>query len=83
MRHGNLRSTYSSDEELFNSDDSVVNAARHKVGVIQTPYDNFAYVDAMTNRLNETDLRLLRGSVNDWPEGRSRSNDNEKGLAQN
>ena len=86
VRHGNLRSTYSSDEEQFNSDDSVIDAGKHKVGVIQTPYDNFAYVDAMTNRLNETDLRLLRGSVNDWPEGRDRkanNNDSEKGPLPN
>ena len=62
----------------------MIDAGKHRVGVIQTPYDNFAYVDAMTNRLNETDLRLLRGSVNDWPEGRNRrgsQSDAEKGQA--
>jgi len=65
VRHGNVRSTYSSDEEQFNSDDSVLGAARHKVGVVIGDMDNFKYVDAMANRMNETDARLLRGSIGD------------------
>ena len=34
----------------------------------------------MTNRLNDTDLRLLRGSVNDWPQDKTiNPSDNENG----
>lgn len=34
VRHGNIRSTYSSEEEAFNSDDSVIGPGKQKVGVI-------------------------------------------------
>jgi predicted RND superfamily exporter protein len=79
VRHGNMRSTYSSDEELFNSDDSVMGGfGSRKVGVVVKNNDNFAYVDAMTNRLNETDLRLLRASINDRPQ-QNPAGDNEGG----
>lgn len=44
------------------------------------PDDRFTYVDAMTNRLNETDLRLLRASINERPEKHSKTGgDNEGG----
>ena len=77
MRHGNIKSTYSSDEEHFNSDDSVL--GQNKVGVAIKPDDRYTYVDAMTNRLNETDLRLLRASINERPEPRKMGGDNEGG----
>jgi len=74
-----MRSTYSSDEEIFNSDDSVMGGfGSRKVGVVVKNNDNFAYVDAMTNRLNETDLRLLRASINDRPKPNP-AGDNEGG----
>ena len=41
------------------------------------PNDNYAYVDAMTNRLNETDARLLRASINEKPQ--TKAGDNEGG----
>ena len=46
------------------------------------PNDNFAYVDAMTNRLNDSDLRLMRASVNDRPKELA-SADNEGGQIPN
>jgi len=79
VRHGNVRSTYSSDEERFNSDDSVVGGfGKHGVGVVVKTNDNYAYVDAMTKRLNETDIRLLRASINDRPK-QNTAGDNEGG----
>ena len=65
VRHGNVRSTYSSDEEReqWNSDDSVDEAGK-SFGVHLKSHDRYTYVDAMTNRLNETDARLLRASIN-------------------
>ena len=64
-----MRSTYSSEEEQekFNSDDSVDEPGRQKYGVVVKQHDRFNYVDAMTNRLNETDARLLRSSINNNP----------------
>ena len=81
MRHGNIRSAYSSDEEHYFSDDSVINIVKnqYKVGVADRENDNYAYVDAMVNRHNETDLRLLRASINDRPKDHRRSGDNEGG----
>lgn len=79
VRHGNTRSTYSSDEERFNSDDSVLGGfGAHGAGVVVKTNDNYAYVDAMTNRLNETDVRLLRASINDRPKDQPQG-DNEGG----
>ena len=69
-----MRSTYSSDEDQFNSDDSVLGAARHKVGVVIGNTDRFGYVDSMTKRMNDTDARLLRGAINDRPENLPRLN---------
>ena len=66
VRHGNYKSTYSSDEEHYNSDDSIMGGA-DKHGMAVRPNDNYAYVDAMSNRLNETDARLLRASINEKP----------------
>ena len=77
VRHGNVHSTYSSDEEQWNSDDSVL--GKNKIGVAIKPDDRFTYVDAMTNRLNETDLRLLRASINERPEKHKTGGDNEGG----
>ena len=83
VRHGNIRSTYSDDEEQLHSDDSVIGGpGRHQVGVAVRPNDNYAYVDAMTNRLNDTDLRLLRASVNDRPQEQQAA-DNEGGQIPN
>jgi uncharacterized membrane protein YdfJ with MMPL/SSD domain len=83
VRHGNVKSTYSDDEEQFHSDDSVMGGyGKHKVGVTVHPNDNFAYVDAMTNRLNDSDLRLMRASVNDRPKELA-SADNEGGQIPN
>ena len=62
-----MRSNYSDDEEQFNSDDSVLGAAWDKVGAVSGEMDNFKYVDAMTNRMNDTDARLLRASIGDRP----------------
>jgi hypothetical protein len=45
----------------------IAGLGKHQVGVAVRPNDNYMYVDAMTNRLNDTDLRLLRASVNDRP----------------
>jgi len=67
VRHGDIRSVYSDDEEMFHSDDSVLDTAQNRVGVVKRGNDNYGYVDAMTNRLNETDLRLLRAAVNERP----------------
>lgn len=79
VHHGNVRSTYSSDEEHFNSDDSVLGGfGKHGVGVVVKANDNYAYVDAMTKRLNETDIRLLRASINDRPQ-KNTAGDNEGG----
>ena len=65
---------------MFHSDDSVMGGVgAHQVGVAMHPNDNYQYVDAMTNRLNETDLRLLRASVNDRPPKVQPSADNEGG----
>jgi len=83
VRHGNIKSTYSDDEDRFDSDDSVMGGhGKHQVGVAMHPNDNYAYVDAMTNRLNETDLRLLRASVNDRPK-EHQGGDNEGGTIPN
>lgn len=66
MRHGNVRSTYSSEEEeKFNSDDSVdVAPDKLRFGAVNNQFETYKYVDAMTNRNNETDRRLLRASIN-------------------
>lgn len=79
-----MRSTYSDDEEkeLYDSDDSVLGAGRHKVGVQVKEHDRFNYVDAMTNRFNESDARLLRAAINDEPKDKpigSGDGDNETG----
>ena len=79
VRYGNYKSTYSSDEEHYLSDDSV-KWGRHQVGVVDRPHDNYKYVDAMTNRLNDTDLRLLRASINEKPQSKALNGaDNEGG----
>ena len=81
VRLGNIKSTYSDDEEHLHSDDSVMGGfGKHQVGVVTRPNDNYAYVDAMTNRLNETDLRLLRAAVNDRPKDQQQGADNEGGT---
>jgi len=80
VRHGNVRSTYSSEEDQFNSDDSVLGAARQKVGVTIGNQDRYPYVDSMTNRMNETDARLLRGAINDKPKDKPSLRDDENGL---
>ena len=81
-RSTNLRADlldYSSDEEHPVSDDSILDGVgKHQVGVAARPNDNYAYVDAMTNRLNETDARLLRAAIGER-EGAQRSGDNEGG----
>lgn len=47
-------------------------------------YDNYKYVDAMTNRLNETDARLLRASINERPLPKAlQGGDNEGGQIPN
>ena len=64
MRNGDVHSKYS-DEELNKSDDSIADGVgKHQVAVVSTLKDNMVYVDKMTDRLNETDLRLLRHSIN-------------------
>ena len=84
VRHGNIKSTYSSDEERYNSDDSVIPGKnQQQVGVVLRPNDGYAYVDAMTNRLNETDLRLLRASINERPKDNLMAADNEGGSQRN
>ena len=66
VRSGDFKSDYSSDEEKdFESDDSVIETNKAKVGVTSQHRDNLAYVDAMVNRHNPTDLRLLRASINE------------------
>ena len=63
---------------MWNSDDSVIGGiGAHKVGVTDKTTDQMLYVDAMTNRLNENDLRLLRSSINDKPA--DQGGDNEGG----
>ncbi len=53
------------------------------MGVAARDNDNYAYVDAMTNRLNDTDLRLLRASVNERPKALKQVGDNEGGQFPN
>lgn len=66
VRSGDFKSDYSSDEERgADSDDSVIDGNRAKVGVTAQHKDNLGYVDAMVNRHNPTDLRLLRASINE------------------
>ena len=80
-----MRSAYSSEEveQQFFSDDSVVGGGRqnNQVGVVDKPNDNFAYVDAMTNRLNVTDNRMLRAAINEDKQIKQKNAvDNERGL---
>ena len=65
VRRGDVKSQYSSDEE-FCSDDSVHEALEggNKIGFKElTARDHYHFVDAMTNRMNETDQRLLKQSI--------------------
>ena len=66
VRAGDFKSDYSSDEEKdIDSDDSAIEKNKARVGVTAAHRDNHNYVDAMVNRHNETDQRLLRASLND------------------
>ena len=59
-----MHSKYS-DDELYLSDESFKEGvAKYRVGIAVQHKDQMGYVDKMTNRLNDTDLRLLRHSVN-------------------
>lgn len=78
-----MRSAYSSEEveQQFFSDDSVGGGHQNnQVGVVDKPNDNFAYVDAMTNRLNATDNRMLRAAINEDKQIKQKNAvDNERG----
>ena len=66
MRSGDFKSDYSSDEEKdIDSDDSAIEQNKARVGVTAAHRDNMQYVDTMVNRHNQTDLRLLRASINE------------------
>ena len=61
MRHGNIRLANSSEDERFFSDDSVANG--NKVGVLDKPNYGNRFVDAMNDRRNDTDMRLMTNAV--------------------
>ena len=61
VRNGDIKSKYSDDE--LNSDDSIEDGVlKHQTGTIHK--DAMPYVDVLSDRLNPTDLRLLRHSIN-------------------
>ena len=62
VRNGTITSRYSDDE---NSDDSIMHGvSKHKVSHAVSHKDAMPYVDTLTNRLNDADLRLLRHAIN-------------------
>lgn len=77
IRHrSNLRSAYSSDEEnqfydqYVGTEDGSSGRPKNQVGVAVKVNDAFAYVDAMTNRRNPADLRMLGAAINDTKPGK-------------
>ena len=70
VRNGDVHSKYTDDELNGNmTDDSIVNGVgRHQVSVSKGHKDKMEYVDKMTDRLNDTDLRLLKHSINEGGE---------------
>ena len=64
VHHGSFKSAFSSDDDRFDDgDDSVLEGGANKVGVVSKHSDNFAYVDAMQTRMNDTDMRLLTNTI--------------------